>query len=128
MNFFEAQERARKNTAWFILLFVLAVAGLVILTNLLLLAILNFARSSQLVFSVEALQSIYSWQDFATVSAGVCLLIFAGSLYKTMSLSGGGSTVAEMLGGRLVSGHPRDGLEKRLLNAAKTAEEERKAA
>jgi len=116
LNFFEAQDRARKNTAWFILLFVLAVVGLVILTNLLLLVILNFARSSQLVFSPDGLQGIHSWQDFAMVSAGVCLLIFGGSLYKTMSLSGGGSTVAEMLGGRHVPAATTDLQQRQLLN------------
>ncbi len=102
MNFFEAQDRARKNTAWFILFFVLAVAGLIFLTNLFLLGILTYARSSQIAFSPETWQSYYSWQEFAGVSVGVCLLIFCGSLYKTMSLSGGGATVAEMLGGRQV--------------------------
>ena len=116
MNFFEAQDRARKNTAWFILLFVLAVVGLIFLTNLLLLGIFNFARSSQLVFSPEALQGLYSWQEFAVVSVGVCLLIFGGSLYKTMSLSGGGSTVAEMLGGRQVPAATTDLQQRQLLN------------
>ena len=116
MNFFEAQERARKNTVWFILLFVLAVVGLILLTNLLLLGILNFARSNELVFAPDALQGLYSWQEFALVSAGVCLLIFGGSLYKTMSLSGGGSTVAEMLGGRHVPAATTDPQQRQLLN------------
>ena len=50
------------------------------------------------------------------VSAGVCLLIFCGSLYKTMSLSGGGSTVAEMLGGRHVPAATTDLQQRQLLN------------
>ena len=116
MNFFEAQDRARKNTAWFILLFVLAVVGLVFLTNLLLLGVLSFVRSSQLGFSPEVLQGLFSWQEFAMVSVGVCLLIFGGSLYKTMSLSGGGSTVAEMLGGRQVPAATTDLQQRQLLN------------
>ena len=93
MNFFEAQDRARKKTGWLILLFFLAVVGLTLLTNLLLLAVLTFTQTGQLDFSPTALQSNYSWEVFAAVSIGVCLLIFGGSLYKTMSLSGGGSTV-----------------------------------
>ncbi|MFT5400671.1 MAG: energy-coupling factor transporter transmembrane protein EcfT, partial [Gammaproteobacteria bacterium] len=76
MNFFEAQHRARKNTFWFILLFGLAVVGLIFLTNLLILGLLNFSRSDQMAFSPDALQNLYSWQDFALVSAGVCVLIF----------------------------------------------------
>ncbi len=116
MNFFEAQDRARKNTSWFILLFVLAVAGLVFLTNLLLLGIFAYAKSSQIAFSPEALQSYYSWQEIAVVSLGVCLLIFCGSLYKTISLSGGGATVAEMLGGRQVPAATTDLQQRQLLN------------
>jgi len=57
LNFFEAQERARKNTAWFILLFVLAVAGLIVLTNILLLGIFIYTKSSQLAPSVGVLAS-----------------------------------------------------------------------
>jgi len=116
LNFFEAQDRARKNTTWFILLFVLAVAGLVFLTNLLVLGIFAYAKSSQIAFSPEALQSYYSWQELAAVSFGVCLLIFCGSLYKTLSLSGGGATVAEMLGGRQVPAATTDLQQRQLLN------------
>ncbi len=116
MNFFEAQDRARKNTTWFILLFVMAVGGLVLLTNLLLLGVFMYARSSQLALSAESLQSYYSWQEFTLVTLGVCLLIFCGSLYKSMSLSGGGATVAEMLGGRQISPATTDARQRRLLN------------
>jgi Zn-dependent protease with chaperone function len=116
LNFFEAQDRARKNTTWSILLFVLAVVGLVFLTNLLLLGIYTYASSNQIAFSLEALQGHYSWQVFAAVSIGVCLLIFCGSLYKTLSLSGGGATVAEMLGGRQVPAATTDLQQRQLLN------------
>ena len=116
MNFFEAQDRARKKTGWLILLFFLAVVGLTLLTNLLLLAVLTFTQTGQLDFSPTALQSNYSWEVFAAVSIGVCLLIFGGSLYKTMSLSGGGSTVAQMLGGQLVPQASNDLQKRQLLN------------
>ena len=94
----------------------LAVAGLVVLTNLLLLGIYTYVRSSQTASSPEAFPGLYSWQEFAVVSAGVCLLIFCGSLYKTMSLSGGGATVAEMLGGRQVPAATTDLQQRQLLN------------
>ncbi len=116
MNYFEAQDKARRNTFWLILLFTLAVTGLVILTNLFLLGVLTYAKTSQLAFSYETLQNHYSWREFTAVSVAVCLLIFCGSLYKSMSLSGGGAAVAEMLGGRLVSQGTTDLHHRRLLN------------
>jgi Zn-dependent protease with chaperone function len=116
MNFFEAQDRARRNTLWLVLLFLLAVAGLVFLTNLFLLGILAYARTSQFAFSLESLREIYSWREFALVSAGVCLLILGGSLYKTLSLAGGGAAIAEMLGGRLIPQATTDLHQRQLLN------------
>lgn len=116
MNFFEAQDRARKKTGWLILLFSFAVIGLVLLTNLLLLGVFTFIQTGQLELSPTVLQSYYSWEVFSAASIGVCLLIFGGSLYKTMSLSGGGSAVAEMLGGRLVPQASNDLQTRQLLN------------
>ena len=116
MNFFEAQDRARRNTAWMILLFILAVAGLVFLTNLLLLAVLAYLKAGYFVFSVSELQSYFDPSVFVGVTVGVCLLIFGGSFYKTMSLSKGGPAVAEMLGGRLVPQSTNDLQQRQLLN------------
>ncbi len=116
MNFFEAQDKARRNTSWLILLFIFAVAGLVFLTNFLLLGILIYSKTGFVDFSFDTLQSNYSWEIFLGGTIGVGLLILAGSLYKTLSLSGGGTTVAEMLGGRLIPQSTADLQERRLLN------------
>ncbi|MDH3763152.1 MAG: M48 family metallopeptidase [Gammaproteobacteria bacterium] len=116
MNFFEAQDKARRNTLWLIVLFVLAVAGLILLTNFFLLSILVYVKTKQIVFSPEMLYYYYSWKEFTIVSVGVCLLVLGGSSYKALSLSGGGPTVAEMLGGRLVSHATTDLQQRQLLN------------
>jgi len=116
MNFFEAQDKARRNTAWMILLFIFAVAGLVFLTNLLLLAVLAYLKTGYFVFSVSELQGYFDPVVFVGVTVGICLLIFGGSLYKTMSLSRGGPAVAEMLGGRLVPQSTNDLQQRQLLN------------
>ena len=116
MNFFEAQDKARRNTLWLIVLFVLAVAGLILLTNFFLLSILVYVKTKQIVVSPEMLYYYYSWKEFTIVSVGVCLLILGGSSYKALSLSGGGPTVAEMLGGRLVSHATTDLQQRQLLN------------
>jgi Zn-dependent protease with chaperone function len=116
MNFFEAQDKARRNTVWMILLFICAVAGLVLLTNLLLLAVLAYIKTGYFVFSLSELQGYFDPAVFVGITVGVCLLIFGGSLYKTVSLSRGGPAVAEMLGGRLVPQSSNDLQQRQLLN------------
>ena len=98
------------------MLFLLAVAGLVLLTNLLALGVIGYLKSGQIQFSQEAFRYYYSWQEFIVVSGAICLLIFGGSFYKTMSLSAGGTSVAEMLGGRLISQGTTDLQQRQLLN------------
>jgi len=92
------------------------VIGLVLLTNGLLLGLLVYVKTGQFQFSPETLQVYYSWREFSGVAIAVCLLIFGGSLYKTMSLAGSGATVAEMLGGRLISQATSDLQQRQLLN------------
>ena len=116
MNFFEAQDKARRNTLWLVLLFTLAVAGLIVLTNLFLLSVYVYLKTEQFVVSPETLSYFYSWEEFAIVGLGVCLLVLGGSLFKALSLSGGGPTIAEMLGGRLVSHGTTDLQQRQLLN------------
>ena len=132
MNFFEAQDSARRSTFWLVVLFCLAVAGLIILTNLLVLVAMVFASGgSEYVGAVDiqnhftntsgnssssVLLSYFSWDIFIAVSAGVCLLVFAGSAYKTMQLSGGGRVVAELMGGNLLAQNSNDPMERKILN------------
>ena len=116
MNFFQAQDNARKNTFRLVLLFSLAVIGLILLTNLFLLIVYTFATTNQLVFSPQALYHYYSWKEFTLVSLGVCLFVLGGSLYKIQALSGGGPAIAQMLGGQLIPRSTRDRQQRQLLN------------
>jgi len=116
MNFFEAQDHARRQTGWLVLLFGLAVAGLIVLTNLLLLVVLTFSQNGQFILSPELLLQQFQLDVFLGVAMVVLALVFLGSLYKTLSLSGGGASVAEMLGGRQISRDSRDPAERQLLN------------
>jgi len=116
MNFFAAQDKARRNTLWMILLFILAVTGLIFLTNLLLLVVLAYLKTGYFVFSLSELNNFFDLSVFVGVTVGVSLLIFGGSFYKTMSLSKGGPAVAEMLGGRLVPQSTNDLQQRQLLN------------
>ncbi len=117
MDFFTAQDDARRKTRWLVILFILAILSLVLLTNLLLMLFMGFSSEQHLASGeTPSLLEQFSWQRFAGIGLGVTSVVGMGSFVRTLSLRGGGKTVAEMMGGRLVSGNPRGNLEKRLLN------------
>jgi Zn-dependent protease with chaperone function len=115
MNFFESQDRMRKNTALLVVLFVLAVVALIIMTNLLVLVVFGYVNSEQL-RNGETLVQQMDWRTFVAVGVGVSVVVLVGSLYKIMALSAGGKVVAESLGGRLIPQNTQDLNQRKLLN------------
>ena len=115
MDFFESQDSARRNTGRLILLFGLAVISLILITNFLVMLIFGFLSTEMT--TVGALTPWqFNWQVFAMVGVLVAAVIILGSLYKIVSLSGGGARVAEMMNGRLLVAGTGDLLERRLMN------------
>ncbi len=88
MNFFESQDRVRKNTAKLVFLFALAVITLIIMTNLLVMMVFGYINSEQLRDGETLIQQM-DWQTFVAVGAGASVVILVGSLYKIMALSAG---------------------------------------
>lgn len=101
MDFFEAQEQARRKTKWLVLWFVLSVVGVVVAVDLLVFFLMGRGQATEMI----TLSSV--------LTAGI---ILAASGYKSMQLNGGGSVVAHDLGGRLLMPGSTDFDEKRLLN------------
>lgn len=121
MDFFERQQTARRHTKRLEIYFALAVAGIVLMVYLV--AVL----ASAYVHSHSALRSSYNtyptgfdlwWQPklFLGASLGTVAFIFCASAWKTAQLAGGGSAVAEMLGGRPIDANTSDPDERKLLN------------
>ena len=110
MDFFQHQDKARRNTKLLLALYAAAVISIVLLTNLLVIVVSGCFDSASLMTSSEG----YDWGLFLMVSLLVILLIGLGSLYRIHSLSKGGSVVAEMLDGQLLI-DPHGSLEKRRL-------------
>ncbi len=115
MNFFESQDRVRKNTALLVVLFVLAVIALIVVTNLLIMIVFGFIDSQQIRDGGTLIRQL-DWQTFAAVGAGVSVVVIAGSLYKIMALSAGGKVVAESLDGQLIPQNTQDPNQRKLLN------------
>ncbi|MDH3342649.1 MAG: M48 family metalloprotease, partial [Gammaproteobacteria bacterium] len=114
MNFFKSQDVARKNTRRLVALFLLAIASLIILTNLLVLVVFNHLNVN--VASTEILNSRFDWNAVIMISAGVTSVILFGSLYKVLSLSAGGARVAEMLDAELLVEDSGDPDKQKILN------------
>ena len=104
MDFFEAQDQARRRTKWLVLWFILAVIGVVIAVDALVFFTLGQGAGGDIVPLLLVTSAI---------TAG---LILAASGFKSMQLSAGGSVVAKDLGGRLVMPGTTDFEEKKLLN------------
>jgi len=117
MDFFAAQDEARRKTRWLIVLFVLAILSLVVLTNLFIMLFAEYSTDYYVQgHTPTTFWDHFDWERFFWIGLGVTMVVLAGSLIRTLSLRAGGRAVAEMMGARLVSGNPRDALERRLLN------------
>lgn len=115
MNFFESQERAHKHTTLLIVLFGVAVIALIVMANVLVLVVFGFVNSQQLQDGQTWVTQM-DWKMFATVGAGVSVVVLVGSLYKMMALSAGGKVVAESLGGQLIPRNTEEPNQRKLLN------------
>lgn len=118
-SFFENQQLARRNTKILVLLYALAVGGVVLAVDLVLAGF--YAWSYEWPQAGPALTlgmrlrmvppALYAWG-----AIGTALVILAVSAWHVMRLGGGGKAVAEMVGARRIASDTGDPLERRLLN------------
>ena len=116
MNFFKAQDKARKNTTRLIFLFILAIISLVILTNILIIGTFAYMDTGETDSFATVFEIYFTQNVVLVISVGVSLLILIGSIYKIISLSKGGPAIAELLGGQLVPQSTNTLEERKLLN------------
>jgi Zn-dependent protease with chaperone function/uncharacterized tellurite resistance protein B-like protein len=116
MDFFQRQEIARRNTKWLEVYFALAVIGTVLVIYLGAVLLLNFEGNRTIDSEGNVNLTLWDPQVFTIVSLATIFIIFCGSLYKISQLSGGGSVVAEMLGGQPIDSHTVDLNEQKLLH------------
>lgn len=126
MDFFEAQERARKRTSRLVMLFAFAVIGTVLAGYVSAMLVLNYRQEfnrqpsrSYSDYSDTISLAGRSWWDpqlFLGIAGGTVAVVGLASLYKWSQMRGGGSAVAEMVGGRVVDLKTTNLRERKLLN------------
>jgi Zn-dependent protease with chaperone function len=126
MDFFEAQERARKRTSRLVVLFAFAVIGTVLAgyasAMLLLTQRENFNNRHSRSYSDSSDENRTApgtWWDpklFLWIAGGTTAVVGLASLFKWSQMRGGGSAIAEMVGGRVVDLKTTNLRERKLLN------------
>jgi Zn-dependent protease with chaperone function len=116
MNFFESQDKARRKTGLLVALLVLAVLCLIGMTQLLVMAVMNYSSHATRTFGSDQFWHGFTWPMLAYISLGITSVVTLASLYKMKQLSAGGSAVAEMMGGELLARNSSDIHERKILN------------
>ena len=118
MDFFGAQDQARRKTWQLAGLFGAAVLSLIFLTNLLVALVYawttSYARAQPM--SITGLLSNLPAEYWGWISFGVIGAVVIASLYKYFLLRGGGRAIAESLGGTPLTSDIADAAQRRLLN------------
>jgi Zn-dependent protease with chaperone function len=118
-SFFENQQLARRNTKILVLLYALAVGGVILAVDLVLAGLFAWNADGSQAGPALTLSTrlrlvpayVYVWGAFGTAA-----VILAVSAWHMMQLSSGGKAVADMVGARRITSDTREPLERRLVN------------
>jgi Zn-dependent protease with chaperone function len=125
MDFFEAQEHARRRTHRLVVLFAFAVLGTIGAGYFTAVAVLrqtnqtHTGRDERIAGDDQGDGLAESWWDpriFAGVTLGTLAIVGSASLFKWATMRQGGSAIAESVGGRRVDPKSTDFHERQLLN------------
>ena len=115
MDFFERQHQAKKKTGYLVFLFCVSVLLISLLNHLLVATVLG--TSSVREENMEFRTTAYTDPAVAVlVFMGTFAVIGLAGLFRRVQLSGGGSSIAAMMGGRLVNMATTDLDERKLMN------------
>ncbi len=114
MDFFERQDKARRNTKLLVFYFSLAVLSLILAVNIAVSLIFTGFTAAN---SIDEPSIAWSRSELLFwVTIGTLAVILIGSVFKSLQLARGGSAVAELLDGRLINSNTSDADERKLLN------------
>jgi Zn-dependent protease with chaperone function len=124
VDFFERQDKARRNTKLLVFYFSLAVLSLLLAVNVTVsLLFTGFGNYGLMIRNLNPISSANElslpWSQVELlfwVTIGTLAVILIGSVFKSLQLARGGSAVAELLDGRLINSNTSDAYERKLLN------------
>jgi len=112
-DFFERQSTARRNTKWLNWAFSLSVIAILVTTFIVAAMAVGASESGPHGFGAGG---SFPWHIPTGATVASLALIAGGSLFKIAQLAGGGTGVAERLGGRRIYPNSLEPNERRLLN------------
>ena len=115
MDFFEQQHRARRHTGLMVLMFLIAVAGIVLAVNVVGGWIYLYATDRPLLPVAHALTAVPR-SAYVVTTLVVLGVVAWGTLTRMYDLSGGGASLALMVGARRVKRDSQSLPDRRLLN------------
>ncbi len=124
MNFFEQQDRAKRNTTRLIILLALAVLSLIAITTLLFASVYYFLEVNSTGHLYEQNTQGF-WQGLSRavspsillqITLAITAVVILGSLFRYLQLKSGGRAVAEAMGGKLLQGNTQNLDERKILN------------
>ena len=121
MNFFEHQDKARRNARVLTLFFLIAVFALIVITNLVAAAFLWMNEDYNLYSGgshqgLAGFLSYFTWARFGGIGMAISGTVSLVVAAKWLQLSKGGKTVAESMGGSRILAQGSDPGERRVLN------------
>jgi len=108
MDFFQRQDDAHKRSKRLVFLFIFAVLGVI--------AAVYFVSVFVAVGTGGGGASLWNPEVLLFAAGGTLFVITCGSLFKISKLSGGGNSVALMLGGRPLMPNSQNPTERKILN------------
>ncbi|MDZ7669533.1 MAG: M48 family metallopeptidase [Gammaproteobacteria bacterium] len=118
MDFFGAQDTARRKTWQLAALFAAAVVCLILLTNVLIGAVYTYTARPSPTGGIDFNAALTDMPVgyWLVISLAVIAVVALASGYKYLQVRGGGRAIAESLGGRLILQSTSEYRERRLLN------------
>jgi Zn-dependent protease with chaperone function len=118
VDFFDHQQLARRNTRVMIVLYLLAVLGVIVAVDAVIAGVYLWMQSGSTLEARRAPLTLAAVPPMLLLlgALGTAGVIFLVSLVHTLRLGGGGAAVAEMVGARPVASETQDPLERRYLN------------